>query len=54
MLNKVNYVIIIRRIYLVRARPAMVKYIADQINAERSSDCRRSYKILLVPRKVCD
>ena len=35
-------------------RPQMVsmKYIADQINAERNTGLKRRYKILMVPRKV--
>ena len=41
-----------RRIYLVRPEMVLMKYIADQINAEVNSDTKRSYKILFVPRKV--
>ena len=41
-----------RRIYMVRPRARLARYIADQINAERSDNPQRTYKILFVPRKV--
>lgn len=45
-----------KRIYMIRANPTLVKTVADQINAERTSNIARSYKILLVPRRlhVCE
>ena len=37
---------------MVRPEMVLMKYIADQINAEVNADVKRSYKILFVPRKV--
>ena len=42
-----------RRVYIVRSLPLLTRYIADQINAERSAGItQKSYTILFVPRKV--
>ncbi|KAI8788981.1 vacuolar protein sorting-associated protein 33B [Biomphalaria glabrata] len=41
-----------KRIYLVRPSMVTMKYIADQIKSEISSGEKRSYKIVLVPRKI--
>ncbi|GFN90569.1 vacuolar protein sorting-associated protein 33b [Plakobranchus ocellatus] len=45
-----------KRIYLVRPRLVTMKYIADHINTEIAKGERRSYKIVMVPRKlhVCE
>jgi len=43
-----------RRIYMIRANPTLVKMVADQVNAERTANVVRTYKILLVPRRVCN
>lgn len=45
-----------KRIYLVRPRVRLMRSIADQINAEKNAGHKRSYTILMVPRKlhVCE
>lgn len=39
---------------MIRANPTLVKMVADQVNAERTANVVRTYKILLVPRRVCN
>lgn len=45
-----------KRVYLVRPRLVTMKYISDHINTEIAKGERRSYKIVMVPRKlhVCE
>ncbi|RUS89069.1 hypothetical protein EGW08_003180 [Elysia chlorotica] len=45
-----------KRVYIVRPRLVTMKYIADHINTEIAKGERRSYKIVMVPRKlhVCE
>ncbi|ELU18869.1 hypothetical protein CAPTEDRAFT_133058 [Capitella teleta] len=45
-----------QRIFIIRPQMQSVKMIADQINADRSSNIKRAYRILMAPRKIhaCD
>ncbi|XP_052828009.1 vacuolar protein sorting-associated protein 33B [Octopus bimaculoides] len=41
-----------QRLYIVRPRIEMMEHIARQINCERSLEQKRTYRILMTPRKV--
>ncbi|XP_063433464.1 vacuolar protein sorting-associated protein 33B-like [Mytilus trossulus] len=45
-----------QRVYLVRPQMTTMKVIADHVNSDRSSNIKREYRIIMVPRKlhVCE